>query len=480
MKKNHTIWYILSGVGLVLIVAVALVINNNLGHEVTEQVSGSLNIDNGDTKINWDRYGSYDVSLSETYTITTSGTYHLTGELKNGSIIVNASDAKVRLILDNVTIKNSSGPAIVCYNADDLVIELVGENYLEDGASYASTYDEDVKGAIYSKDDLSFTGDGTLTLVANYQDGIVGKDDLKFNSGTYNITAADDGIRGKDSVYIVSGDFNITARGDGIKSTNETTAGKGFVLIENGDITIASGDDGIHAETVLAIYDGDINITKSYEGLEAPNIIINGGNIKIVASDDGINANSPSSSTSNTTANNRPGMGMMDGDENSVLTINDGNIYVNASGDGIDSNGYIYFNGGKVIVDGPTSNGDGALDSGISITQSGGVVLAIGSSGMAETLGSNSSVNNASIYLSSAQSSGTKIEIKNSAGETLISHTSAKAFNHIAVGTADFKSGETYTLYLNGTKYTDFTISGTTTVVGNSNQNFNQMNNRRR
>ncbi len=458
------------------ITAAAIVINNCLGYENTD-VASNLNIDNGDLKIDWSKYSNYNVELSDSYTITAPGTYHLTGEITDGLIIVNASNAKVRLVLDSVTIKNSSGPAIACYAADDLVIELVGDNYLEDSAKYASSYDEDVKGAVYSKDDLTFQGDGSLTLVANYQDGIVGKDDLKFNSGTYNITAADDGIRGKDSVCIVAGDFNITAKGDGIKSTNETDAGKGFVLIENGNITIASGDDGIHAEQTLAIYDGSINVTKSYEGLEAPNIVINGGDIKVVASDDGINAGSSNSSTTSNTAT-RPGAGMMDGDTNCIITINGGNIYVNASGDGVDSNGYLYFNGGTVIIDGPTTNGNGALDSGISITQTGGTVIAIGSSGMAETLGQNSSVNSVSIYLSTTQAAGTKIEIKNSAGETVLSHTSAKTFSNITAGTANFKSGETYTLYLNDTEYTTFTISGTITTVGNSRQNYNQLNRR--
>lgn len=476
-KHSHALWYVLGALALVLILVAAAIINNNLGTEPTDAglSSGGLALDNGDTKINWDKYGSYDVDLSANgaLTVTTSGTYHLTGELTDGMVVVNAEDAKVRLILDNVTIKNSNGPAILCYAADDLVIELIGENYVEDGKTYDASLDEDVKGAIYSKDDLSFTGDGTLTLVANYQDGIVGKDDLKFNSGTYAITAADDGIRGKDSVYIVDGTFTISAKGDGIKSTNETDAGKGFVLIENGDITIAAGDDGIHAYNSLLIYDGKVTVTKSYEGLESQKITINGGEIAVTASDDGINAGGGSDSTTATAG--RPG-GMMDSNENCVLTINGGNVYVNASGDGVDSNGYINFNGGTVVIDGPTSNGDGALDSGISIVMNGGTVIAVGASGMAETLGTSSSVYNASIYLASAASAGTKIEIKNAAGETVVSHTSVKAFNHIAVGTEAFKQGETYTVYLNGTASTSFTISSIVTTVGNSNQNFNNFN----
>ncbi len=467
---NHTLnigWPILLVV-LVSVVATTAILNQT--HEnSTDTIVSTIDLDNGDLKIDWSCYTTYFINLDEagSLEITEPGTYRLTGSIADGLITINAPDNVVRLILDNVTIKNSSGPAIACYAAEDLVIELVGENTLEDGKSYATTYDEDVNGAIYSKDDLTFQGDGTLNLTANYQDGIVGKDDVKFNSGIYNITAKDDGIRGKDSVYVVDGTFNITAKGDGIKSTNNTTAGKGFVLIENGSLTIAASDDGIHAENRLLIYDGEVNITKSYEGLEAQVVMINGGDVKVYASDDGINANGGS----DTTTSQNP---MQDYNKNSLIVVNGGNVYINAAGDGIDSNGYVDFAGGTVVVDGPTNNGNGALDSGLSISQSGGTVIAVGASGMAETLGDTSSIYNASIYLSSTQVANTKIEIKNSAGETIISHTSAKTFNHIAVGTPDFKKDETYELYLNGSKYTTFTIESITTTIGNSNQNYQQ------
>lgn len=454
--------WLLAGILVAGALVAGIVINNN--YETNNIASTSaLDIDNGDLKINWERYSTTNIELAEDLTITASGIYHITGSLSDGSILVNAgSDGVVKLILDNVSIKNSSGPAISCVTGDDLVIELVGENYLEDGSSYAADLDEDVNGTIYSKADLIFEGNGELNLIANYQDGIVGKDDLKFNSGAYHITATDDGIRGKDSVYIVDGTFDVVSKGDSIKSTNETNAGKGFVLIEKGNITIASGDDGIRAARTLMIQGGNIDITKSYEGLEAQKIIVNDGEISVIASDDGINAGGSSDNTSNNP---------MAGDANCELTFNGGTTYVNASGDGVDSNGYIYFNGGKVIIDGPTNNGNGALDSGISIIMNGGEVIAVGSSGMAETLGSTSSVYNASIYFTSSQKAGTKIEIKNSNDETIIEHTSAKAFNHMSVGTAYFKLGETYTIYLDGTKYQSFTVGDIVTTVGNSNSN---------
>ena len=239
------------------------------------------------------------------------------------------------------------------------------------------------------------------------------------------------------------------------------------MLIEGGDVNISAGDDAIHGIRALVIKDGNVNITKSYEGLEAQKIVINGGNISVTASDDGINAGG---SSDNTTTNTKDAFYS---DENCELIINGGEVYVNASGDGIDSNGWIYFNGGKVVVDGPTNNGNGALDSGSGIVMNGGEVISVGSSGMAETPGSNSSIFNISVYLSAYQKAGTKIEIKDSDGNIIASHKSAKAFNHASIGTEEFILGETYTIYLNGEKYQEFTIEDIVTTIGNSGQKQN-------
>ncbi len=509
MKWKFDARWLLLLVVIIAVVMTTIIINSNHNDDSASKVAGTISTDNGDLKINWDKYPATDIELSETLNITESGTYHLTGSLNDGYIAISpASDAVVRLILENVTIKNSSGPAIACYSADDLVIELVGENVLEDGEKYSSDFDEDVTGAVYSKSDLTFQGDGTLNVTAHYQDAIVSKDDLKFNNGIYKIISNDDGIRGKDSVYIVNGDFNIEAIADAIKSTNETDTGKGFVLIENGNfnliagakgikainsiliydgnivlntyddaihsnnyigilngrINISAGDDGVHADRELIIDDGEITVAKAYEGLEAQVVTINGGKISLTTTDDGINAGGGADSSST----NRPGANPFNADENCVLNIKGGELYINASGDGVDSNGWLYFDGGTTVVDGPTNNGKGALDAGMGVVMSGGEVIAIGASGMAESLGSSSSIFNVSIYLSTSEPAKTAIEIKDSSGQTIIKHTSAKSFNHIAVGTTEFSLGETYTLYLDSEKYTTFTISDITTTVGNN------------
>lgn len=509
--RRRTLGWVSAIVLIIGTLVASIILNISHDNANLSKVENSLIIDNGDQKINWNRYQTTTIRLSTSIEITKSGVYHLTGELENGSVTIKTpSNGEVKLILDNATIKNSSGPAIICASADDLVIELIGENYLADGKTYNQGYDADITGTIYSKADTIFQGDGSLVLDANYQDGIISKDDLKFISGTYDISANDDAIRGKDSVYILNGDFTVLANADGIKSTNDQDQGKGFVLIENGNfnfktsakgikstrsifiyggefalettddtihsdnfigilggnISIASGDDGIHANSELSITDGKINISKAYEGLEAQVVTINGGDISLMTTDDGINAGGGADSS----AQNRKGAGAFNADENCILSINGGNLYVNAAGDGVDSNGWLYFNGGNTIIDGPTNSGNSALDSGMGIVINGGSVLALGSSGMAENLGNTSSVNNVSIFLSEATPKNTLVEIKNSAGDTLFSHTSAKSFNHIAAGSPSFNLGETYTLYLDGEETETFIITGTVTTVGNGSQ----------
>ncbi len=457
-----------------IILIVAVFANLKSSDNGPTDITGLVDIDNGDQKVNWDRYTTVNIDLSESTTITNSGVYHLSGSLSDGSVTVDSGvKGEVKLILDNVSITNLSGPAIACVSGDDLVIELVGENTLKDGPTYSSDLDEDISGAIYSKADLSFEGEGILNLTSNFKDSIVGKDDVKFRSGTYNINSTDDGIRGKDSVYITGGTFNIISKGDAIKSTNDTDAGKGFVLIEGGDIIISAGDDAVHAEKVLTIQNGTINVAKSYEGLEARKVIINGGEISVTASDDGINAGGSSDNTAPTN------QGSMDVDKDCELIINGGNIYVNAGGDGIDSNGYIYFNGGKTVVDGPTNNGNGALDSGVGIIMTGGEVVAVGSSGMAENLGSSSSIYSISIYFTGTQPMDTLLEIKDSNNDLIVSHVAAKNFTNAAIGSTSFKKGETYTIYINGDKYQDFVISDIVTNIGNTKTN-NMMQNSRK
>ena len=196
-------------------------------------------------------------------TISKEGTYVLSGALSEGQIVVDADSAKVQLVLDNVDITCASSAAIYVKNADKTFITLAedSENILMNTAEYEAIDDNNIDAVIFSKDDLTLNGKGTLTINSEYGHGIISKDDLKLVSGTCNITAKKHALSGKDSVRIAAGTYNLTSGKDGIHSENADDDEKGFVYIASGDFTIESTGDGIDASYVVQIDDGDFEIT---------------------------------------------------------------------------------------------------------------------------------------------------------------------------------------------------------------------------
>jgi outer membrane murein-binding lipoprotein Lpp len=207
-----------------------------------------------------------------TITINSEGTYVITGTLTEGQIVVEAADTeKVQLVLDGVTIHNSTSAAIYIKSGDKVFITLEEGtvNTLTDGTEYVQTDDNTIDGVIFSKADLTFNGSGTLNLRASYKHGVVSKDDVVVTGGIYNITAVKDAINGKDAVKIKDGTFTLSSdTGNGIQSKNADDTTKGYVYIAGGTITVIKCQEGIEG-TVIIIDDGVINITASDDGMNA-------------------------------------------------------------------------------------------------------------------------------------------------------------------------------------------------------------------
>lgn len=483
---------------------------------------------------------SSSVTISDnTITITDEGTYLLTGSLSDGQVIVDADDKKVQLVLDSVDINCDTSTALYVKAADKVFVTLASdsENSLSNTSDFVAIDDNNIDAVIFSKDDLTLNGSGTLTVTAKYGHGIVSKDDLVITSGTYQITAAKHALSGKDSVRIADGVLTLDAGTDGIHSENTDDDAKGFIYIANGDISITAdsdgfdaeetlqvdggnievyaGDDGLHSDDDLIITAGTINVTKSYEGLEGMTVTVEDGDISVVSSDDGINAsgdgssgdssqsgtppekpddsdstedrpeppngfdkNDNSSADSNSDSNSDsksadlpdgnagpgdenggpggsnggpggdnggPGGGMEEATDYNLIQISGGKIYINASGDGIDSNGNLTVTGGEIYVDGPTSGGDGALDCSGTTLISGGTVIAVGSSGMAENFDSSSAQGSMITTVSDSMITG-DITLKDSDGNTIVSYSPSKEYSSVVISCADLKEGETYTL----------------------------------
>ena len=449
-------------------------------------------------------------------TITSAGSYSISGSLSDGEIIVDTEDEEtVKLLFNGIQITSSSSAPIAILNAEKTVIKLAEgtTNYLTDTTEYvyANEDDDEPDAALFSDDDLTIYGEGQLIVEGNYNEAIKSKGELILNNTNIELTSVDDGIQGKDYLIIKGGTYNLEVSGDGLKASNDEDASLGYITIETGtftiiseadgmqaetdvllsggdftitsgggstaylseddsakgikastsvtveetvtlninaaddglhsdatvvvnggNITIASGDDAIHSDDVLQINGGDIEITTSVEGIEGAKITINEGTISVVASDDGVNA-----------------AGDADGSIY-AMTINGGFLVVNASGDGLDANGSITMTDGVVLVNGPTANGNGALDYDTNFNISGGLLLAVGSASMVATPSNSSSQYSIFAKLNSTHTSGTFIHIEDDEGTALVSFSSEKSFQSIVFSSPELEQGASYKLYLGG------------------------------
>ncbi len=320
---------------------------------------------------------------------------------------------------------------------------------------------------------------------------------IYIDGGTYNITGMLDGIQASSTIQIIKGNFTIKTGGGsansssnsggywgsvttesmkGIKATSNIviTSGEltldtsddaihsnGSIQLDGGSYDVTSGDDGIHADSTIIINGGIITISQSYEGIEAQNITINGGTIKISATDDGLNA----AGGKDGSGLGRPGFGSFNPNSNCFITITGGNLSVNASGDGIDANGALYVSGGTTIVEGPTSSGNGALDYDGVAQITGGVFVAIGSSGMAQNFGNTSSQASILYNMNSAQNANTEITIMDSNNDILFTHTAKKRYQSVLISGPFITIGKTYKLAL-GTTTTNITMSSLIYSIG--------------
>ena len=337
-------------------------------------------------------------------TVKCSGNYYLTGTASDYQVIVNtaATDTgKVDLFLNGVSLKSSDAPIYV-QNAEKTELHLVKgtTNSIEDGATRSKTYTgnngtDTTKAAIYAKDDLSIKGSGSLTVKANYNNGIHTSNDLKIkkSTGTLNVTAANCGIKGKASLTINGGTITVNAaKGDGIKSDEDDAAalaqGKGNVKIAGGTITITAGYDGISANNTVQFTKGEttdeptIKITagggqtclgnstggqggrpgggmgfgmggnscspdSSMKGIKADsNIVIEAGKIEINSRDDGIHSDGDLTITG--------GFATVKSDDDGIhaektLTVKDGTVEVTMAYEGMEA-AYMNFEGGVTSV----------------------------------------------------------------------------------------------------------------------------------
>ena len=318
---------------------------------------------------------------------------------------------------------------------------------------------------------------------------------IKVTGGTYIIDSQDDAVHTNGNMYIDNGKYTINTGDDAFHADTQ-------LVINGGTIDVQNSYEGIESLEII-INGGDINVTASDDGINASggssdsadtqhqgmsdnnqpgNMDNNDSNMNLgqpgVMMDGNQSDNGTMGGNSNnmgqpqgTPDGNQSDNGMMGGNSDNMgqlqgmpdnnqsgnmggfgnsdsiatMTINGGNLFVNASGDGLDANGSIYINGGTVIICGPTSDGDTAIDFDSACEIKGGTVMAFGSSGMLET--PTSAENGACIVTSfSSVSAGTQYTLTDSTGKTILSYTPSKAYASAIVYSADISTGNTYTV----------------------------------
>ena len=498
-----------------------------------------------------------------TVTITREGTYLLSGTLSDGMIIVDADKSeKVQLVLDGAAIHSETSAAIYVRQADKVFLTLAegSSNSLSNGGTFTAIDENNIDSVIFSKDDLTMNGSGSLTITSPSGHGVVSKDELTITGGSYDITSASHGLCGKDSVCVSGGVFLIAAGKHGIQADNDEDTALGFIYVEggsftisaegdglsassylqiedgtfdivsgggsvnaaqqtsenwggfgggmgggnrgghggmgggsagtgsqedtdstsikglkastllvinggsftidsaddafhsNGDLTvnggtfdIATGDDGFHADETLSITAGAINITKSYEGLEGLHVLVSGGEVSLVSSDDGLNAAGGADSSGMGGFRGGDVFGGMSGSSNGSIVISGGSLYVQASGDGLDANGTLTISGGYTVVCGPTQGDTATLDYDTSAVISGGTFIGTGASGMAQTFSSSEGQGVFAVSVGGA-SAGTSIVLTDSSGNVVIDYTPELSFAVVILSSPDIVKGETYTI----------------------------------
>ena len=240
-------------------------------------------------------------------------------------------------------------------------------------------------------------------------------------TGTDADSVSTKGIKAGNMLIIGGGTYALCTEDDALHSNMN-------VMVNGGSFEITSGDDAIHAEETLSVTDGKINIAGCYEGLEGVSVEISGGEITLIARDDGFNA-----------AGGTGGR-----DSGCKVVISGGTIGITAGGDGIDANGSLSITGGYTTVCGPTQGDTATLDYDTGGTISGGTFIGTGASSMAQIF-SDSAQGVITVNVEN-QSAKTIIDITDSDGQSILTWEPELSYGVVIFSGPELISGEVYTV----------------------------------
>lgn len=252
--------------------------------EDTSQTGGQATVDSASLFTDRDRSGDYSQSdarqillsgdtasstaasvkiTGSTVTVTEEGVYILTGTLEDGMVIVEADKTeKVQLVLAGVSIHSETSAAVYVRQADKVFVTLAPgtENTLSNGGSFVAIDENNIDSVIFSKDDLTLNGSGSLTVESPAGHGVVSKDDLTVAGGSYSLTCASHGFTANDLLAVTEASVTVVSGKDGLHAENNEDTALGNLVVESGSFHITAQGDGISAGGTLQIIDGSFTV----------------------------------------------------------------------------------------------------------------------------------------------------------------------------------------------------------------------------
>ena len=306
--------------------------------------------------------------------------YRVTGTCADGSLKI-YSTKKFQIMLQNLNLTNSTGPAINIQSGKTVYMTLLNgtNNTLCDGATYSAPIigsngeEENQKGTLFSEGQLIFNGEGTLNVTSLGGHGICSDDYIRIRCGNINIeSAAKDGFRTKEKFIVgrtkaASPTIKINATNNGIDCS------EGTLTIEAGKLDITSGGEAIKVEY------------EENDPAVVPDAYIKGGYIKIVTTDE---KSSAIKTTRNYTQTNGVIHATVNGNGSKIVNCDgtvlfeDGKLVGFANGTitadetsagGIKSEGRIDINGGTIDIE-CTGKGSKGINCNNDISMTGGSI----------------------------------------------------------------------------------------------------------
>lgn len=285
---------------------------------------------------------------------------------------------------------------------------------------------------------------------------------LTVDGGTVNVTSCNEGYEA-EKVYVNGGDTHIVASDDGVNASaadlsDDADADTVSSTLPNGGTPGAPGKGGGVATSDAG---GQSPAGAQQQGGQAPGAAgaQQGGQAPDAAGaqQDGSAPEPPAGDNAGGAGGaTDPGQqggdlaaggGMGQADSSCLIQINGGYVVVDSVGDAIDSNGNVEVTGGVLLVSGPTSDGDGAFDYDGSATTSGGTVLMVGSTGMAQSFIGGTQ---AFAMTSASGEAGESVCVVDGSGNVVVSLTATKRFGMVLTSSVAFAEGGEYALVIGG------------------------------